>query len=191
MHGSDGSMKLQEAEQIAIEITGLLKQHFLNYTVCGSIRRKQEEVNDVDIVAIPKPISQYHFGDPTLNDTIIKLDSTGSIEAYQMGKRGVSRFLLGDNLKRFFYKGIMIDLYLASSENYSCLTLIRTGSADHNRRLATLAIGKGLKLFANGDGLCTFKMKDDKAVLVNVVQNSEEGILQHLLGRIPKPEERN
>ena len=52
---------------------------------------------------------------------------------------------------------------------------------------------KRLKLFASGKGLCKIKggiYNNEPEEIVKVVENTEDGILQNLLGRIPKPEER-
>jgi len=46
-----------------------------------------------------------------------------------------------------------IDIYFASPATWATLLLIRTGSAENNIRLATLAKKKGWHLAASGDGL--------------------------------------
>ena len=79
----------------------------------------------------------------------------------------------------------MIDLYLATEKTFGTLVLIRTGSAEHNVRLTTLAMGQSMKLKANGDGLV------DRNNEKMVFENTEEGILMKLLGRVPPPEQRN
>lgn len=181
-------MKLNDAYQIAIEIVGNLESHFLEWKICGSIRRKMEEVKDIDIVAVEK--TNYEFGEKTLAARIESIDPTGAAEAKEMGRHGVSRFLNGPSIKRFKYKGIMIDLYLATPDTYSCLVLIKTGSAAHNVRLTTLAMGKGWKLFASGKGLCEVD-PNDREKIIRVIATQEEDILERLLGRVPEPEKRN
>jgi DNA polymerase/3'-5' exonuclease PolX len=186
-------MKLQDAESIAQDLltgNGQLASHFEKWTVCGSIRRKKSEVNDIDIVAIEKPHTRYQFGEPTISQRIKRLDPTGESEAKAMGKQGAARFLDGDKIKRFQYRGMMIDLYLADEKTYGTLVLIRTGSKDHNVRLTTLAMGKGWKLFASGQGLCRVG-KTNRDMILEVIDSTEDGILLKLLGRVPKPEERN
>ena len=178
-------MKLEEANAIAKELimgNGQLATHFSKWTICGSIRRKKPEIKDIDIVAIPKSEDMYNFGDPELNATISILDPEG-----RNGPQDIKRFLLGPKIKRFFYKGIMIDIYLATEDTFSTLCLIRTGSTQHNINLTTLARSKGMKLFADGTGLCRI---DDKDEIINVVATDEDVILMNLLGRIPAPEER-
>src|SRR5579872_2429474 len=104
------SLKLEQAEKIANEILYELAGHILEWKVCGSIRRKKDEVNDIDIVAVQK--TSYQFGEPTLAEHISKLDPAGEAFAKSMGKSGVKRFLNGPSIKRFAYKEMMIDLYI-------------------------------------------------------------------------------
>lgn len=179
------SMKRAEAESIVRDLIigqGDLIDHFKEYKVCGSIRRLKSEVKDIDIVAIPKSEDSYNFGEPELNATISRLDPEG-----QNASPDVKRFLLGPKIKRFLYKGIQIDIYLATKETFSTLCLIRTGSTEHNISLTTLARSKGMKLFANGTGLCRVD-KDDE--IINIVSADEDQILTILLGHVPSPEER-
>ena len=163
--------------------SGHLALHFKKYMICGSIRRMKESVNDIDIVAISKPESEYGFGDKTLDDAISLLHE-GTTD----------KPLLGEKLKRFFYRGISMDIYLANEKTFETLKLIRTGSKEHNIRLTTLARGKGLKLYANGSGLCKIKggiYNNEPEEIMAVVENTEDGILNNLLGRVPEPEQRN
>lgn len=187
-------MKREQAEAIALQLLNHLElaSHFTKYEICGSIRRKKEEVNDIDIVAIPKV--NYAFGEHTLEQDIDFIDDTGKAEAKAMGKSGVKRFLNGESIKRFKYRDIMIDLYLADHENYEVLRLIRTGSAQHNIKLTSIAIGKGMKLFASGAGLWkVIRNPDDpkNPTPIELVSRSENEILKILLGTVPAPEERN
>lgn len=183
-------MKLNDAAQLAGEVCGILGKHFIKILICGSIRRKKEEVNDIDIVAIRKHESEYNFGDPTLEDDIIRLDPFGAKLAKE-GKAKADRFLNGTKIKRFYYKGMMVDLYLADEKTYETLVLVRTGSKDHNVRLTTLARGKGWKLKADGAGLVRTEGEGKNEKIIEYIDTTEAGILQKLLGRVPKPEERN
>lgn len=188
-------MKLQEAESIANDLLtgeGKLATHFSRYEICGSIRRKKEEVNDIDIVAIQK--QQYGFGEADLGNAVEFMDPVGKKHAKEMGKSGVKRFLNGPLIKRFQYKGIMIDLYLGNAENFEVLRLIRTGSERHNIMLTTLAQGKHMKLYASGDGLWNVEPNPDdwkNPKRISLVSQKEDDILQILLGHVPIPEKRD
>lgn len=179
---------IERADVIVKRLMPLLEIHASKIMVCGSIRRKKRFINDIDIVMIQK--KDYAFGDLTLAQTISGIDPDGLSQATALGPSRLSRFSDGNDIKRFMFQGVMIDLYLATEKNFSCLVLIRTGSMLHNKKLTRLAIEKELRLFASGDGLCTWKMVGDKPIPVKVIESTEDGILKYLLGFVPKPEER-
>ena len=178
-------LEFAQADKILLDLLPKLANHADKLTVCGSFRRKKKFLNDIDIVMILK--SNYSFGEPTLGDTILRIDPNGPIEAKNRGKSGVSRFLNGDSIKRFYYQGVMIDIYIANPQNYSCLCLIRTGSTLHNIKLTQLAIKKGMKLFASGEGLWKVDSSGNK---ISQVASTEDEILQELLGKVIPPEAR-
>lgn len=188
-------MILEDAKKICRDLLmnqGQLATHFKNYAVCGSIRRQCETVHDIDIVAIPKPESEYKFGEFSLSTWIEILDPNGFRES-KKGNQDVKRFLNGHAIKRFRYAEAMIDLYLADETTFETLKLIRTGSKQHNIRLTILAREKGLKLFASGKGLCKIRggiYNNEPEEIISVVESTEDGILQYLLKTLPKPEDR-
>ena len=73
-------LKLDEAEHITARLLseGGLQKHLSKFKICGSIRRRKQEVNDIDIVAIPKPESQYSFGEESLSDFVERHQKTPS-----------------------------------------------------------------------------------------------------------------
>jgi len=87
----------------------------------------------------------------------------------------------GKKINRFEYNGIQIDIYYATRANFEVLKLIRTGSAEHNINLCIRAKQKGWKLHADGRGL----MEEEE-----VIDNTERGILEKLLGKYIEPEDR-
>jgi DNA polymerase (family 10) len=178
--------ELKFAEKTANEILSELQSHFIKYQICGSIRRKKPTVGDIDIVAIPK--SEYKFGEERLSNLIRRLDPSGNKISKSLGKSGIKRFLDGDIIKRFNFKGISVDIYLADENTFSTLVLIRTGSKEHNIKLTGIARRKGLKLFASGKGLC---IVDDNDNITKIVSNNENEILSVLLDYIPAPTARD
>jgi len=88
----------------------------------------------------------------------------------------------GDKIVRLSYRGMDIDIYIADDKTYEVLKLIRTGSPGHNIMLCIEAQKRGLKLKADGTGLV------DAAG--NVLDNTESGILEKLLGHYVEPEDR-
>jgi len=141
-------IKLEDAYKIIEELRAddKLEQHILKGQVCGSYRRKKPNVNDLDWVIIPYSEDHYQFGQESLDTTLKRLHE-GNEDQLQLGKK----------IKRFWYKGISIELYIANEKTFQTLILIRTGSKEHNVKLTTLAIQNRLKLYANGSGLCKIK----------------------------------
>ena len=119
-------MQLERAKNIADEVIKRLSPYCQRIEVAGSIRRKKPTVKDVDIVLIPL--------DPwNLTHEIMGLGTTRSA---------------GAKVMRVLYNGIQVGIYFASEETWATLLLIRTGSAENNIRLATLAKKRGWHLAA-------------------------------------------
>ena len=178
-------MKLQKAKELVDELdeNDKLGQHIKYGQVCGSIRRKKANVHDIDWVIVKNPEESYGFGDETLDATIQRISD-----------KNKEKPILGSKIKRFFYKGEQVELYIADEKTFECIMLIRTGSLEHNIRLTNLARAKGLKLFVNGSGLCKIKgglYNNEPEEIVEVIEDTEKGILQNLLGRVPEPEKRD
>jgi DNA polymerase/3'-5' exonuclease PolX len=144
-------MKLEQAQEIVNKIIAINKPEFEKLEVVGSIRRERPEVNDIDFVAIVKPIVIKTF--PEYEKKIIRKTYNGIIN---------------------------FEIYIAKPEEYEVIKLIRTGSKEHNIKLCRLALAKGWKLKANGEGLIT-----DKGVI-----RTEKGILEALLGKYVEPKDR-
>lgn len=170
---------MQLADELESEAN--LGQHIFMGQICGSIRRQKDVVKDIDWVMIQKDESEYEFGDESLDQTIIKLH------------KGPEPPKLGKKFKSFMYYGIQVELYLADEKTFETLVLIRTGSKEHNIKLTMLARNKQLKLFASGKGLCKVKggiYNNEPEEIMEVVENTENGILVNLLGKYVMPEKR-
>jgi len=59
----------------------------------------------------------------------------------------------GGKIRSYIFKGAQIDFNFATTQTWGTLLLVRTGSKEHNIRLASLAKGRGWKLHASGEGL--------------------------------------
>ena len=152
---------LQRAKAIGENIVKKLQPHCEKIEIAGSIRRKRPWVHDIDLVIIPKDLWRVHS------------------ELMRLGTMRMS----GTKLLRIKNDQIPIDVYFANPETWATLLLIRTGSAQNNIRLASIAKAKGWHLHANGDGL-----KDEEGNLLG--GESERSIYEALELPWQEPEER-
>jgi len=153
---------LERAEKIAEAVVKRLSPYCQKIEVAGSIRRRKEWVQDIDLVLIPSDLWNLHH------------------EIMGLGQMRMS----GGKILRVMVGSTQVDIYIASEETWATLLLIRTGSVENNIRLATLAKKKGWHLAASGDGL--FDERGQR-----VAGDSEESIYKALKLPWQEPEERS
>lgn len=125
-------MKYQEALKIAEETLEQLRPHCHRCEIAGSIRRKKDEVKDIEIVAIPKP---YDIG-------LLESGITTVVNKWKM----VKGKLPCKYTQRILPQGIKLDLFFADEINWGYIYAIRTGSAEYSHNvLAKAWCRKGLK----------------------------------------------
>lgn len=144
-------MELEKAKAIAERVKALLEPVCWEVVVAGSIRRRRPLVNDIDLVLVPK--------DRYAVDSILMT----------LGKVRMS----GMKMARVQMDSISLDVYYATPETLATLLLIRTGSAENNIKLCTIAKNRGWHLSVSGDGL--FNEKRER-----IAGDSEESIYEAL-----------
>ncbi|MBA7700937.1 hypothetical protein ES703_109663 [subsurface metagenome] len=156
-------MELERAQKIAEGVVGGLAQYCERerIEVVGSIRRKRPQVNDIDLVLVPRDRDALDH------------------RLMQLGKLKMS----GLKIARIQMEEITLDVYYATPETWATLLLIRTGSKENNIRLATLAKKKAWHLAASGDGL--FNERGQR-----IAGDTEESIYEALGLRYEEPWER-
>jgi len=117
-----GKIELGRAEKTAEAIIQRLRPYCWDIEVAGSIRRRKEWVNDIDLVLIPRDLWNLHH----------EIAALGSV---RMSGNKIMRVDMGD---------AQVDMYFCESETWGITLLVRTGSADHNIKLAAMAKKKGL-----------------------------------------------
>jgi DNA polymerase/3'-5' exonuclease PolX len=128
------------AHAIARKIVAELKPACDRIEVVGSLRRGKPTVHDIDIVLLPKLQSG-----PSLEIVLSGLIQRGSLTPVR-GKDKIRSFVATKT-------GVPVDIYVATEETWATLLLIRTGSKEHNIKLARRALDLGMKLRASGDGI--------------------------------------
>jgi DNA polymerase (family X) len=152
--------------------------------IVGSLRRRREIVNDIDVLVIPKTVvvpDSSLFGGTTqvnlLDAQLSQLNSAGRLGMERNGPR-IKRCYMScdDDL-------IGIDLYIATPATWWTLLLIRTGSRAHNIWLAAMAAECHMQLKADGSGII-----DPSGRLIQI--QSEEHIFEILGVPYRPPQER-
>jgi DNA polymerase (family 10) len=147
-------MRLEDALPKAEKVRAVLQPLCERVCIAGSIRRLKSEVNDIDIVALPKSLDlpgalggTAHFSESQVwKDLIPKA----------LVKWGLRLEASGQELLRLSFPltALQVDIYRARAETWGVILLVRTGSKEHNVKLCTLARSKRLKLSAN-EGVVT------------------------------------
>lgn len=152
-------LKLKDATELAEQIVRHFTQDFPTSVerieVCGSYRRKENYINDIDVVLIPK-------------DSSMIADAINSIGNLSGGSKKITGII---EIPKFIgkSKGMNIDIYVATELDYGAQVLTWTGSKRFNIRCRAIAKSKGLKL--NQYGL----YKNDI-----LISSTESGILTEL-----------
>lgn len=155
-------MELERAQKIAAEVIKRLSPYCQKIEVAGSVRRQKPTVRDIDLVLIPKDLWNLHS------------------ELMELGQLKMS----GKKIMRVMVGSTQVDIYVADEDTWATLLLIRTGSAENNIRLATLAKKRVWHLAASGDGL--FDENGER-----IAGDSEESIYEALGLPWQEPWERN
>ncbi len=168
----------QMAHAVARRIVDELRPACDRIEIAGSLRRGSNTVHDVDIVLLPKEGREgFSLESSTLLEGLIgQLVARGSLTPVR-GKEKIKCFVATKT-------GIPVDVYVAKRETWATLLLIRTGSKEHNIKLAQRAKELGMKLRASGDGI-----EHVNGDLLRV--NAEEEIFALLSLPYLRPEERS
>lgn len=129
-------MILSDAKLIAERVMDQLRPHCERIAIAGSIRRKKQEVKDIEIVAIPKP---YETG----------LFESGIATVVNKWQK-VKGDLPCKYTQRILPDGIKLDLFFAEPGNWGLIYAIRTGSAEYSHKV--LAAGWVKKGYHSMDG---------------------------------------
>lgn len=126
-----------EVEPLAFKILIEIEPFCEKVQIAGSIRRRKDTINDIDIVVLPKAHDSW------IN--IIKfLRYEFDAVTEKQGEKLATLYVPFASKQGQGY--VQLDLYKASQSTWGILLLVRTGSAMHNVHLCNLALAKGLRL---------------------------------------------
>lgn len=161
-------MLLANARPIALQICERLRPYCDRCEIAGSVRRRKPDVGDIEIVCIPKELTEC-----TLFGPAGKTRDSGFVEVcLTMGEVRKGDPWAGRYIQIQHRAGIQVDLFTATRHNWGLIYAIRTGSARFSHKV--LARGWVRAGYHSIDGmLCT------KAYKVSV---REEADLFDLIG---------
>jgi DNA polymerase (family 10) len=143
-------VKLEEAQVLAEQVRVTLEPLCERVVIAGSIRRQKPEVNDIDLVTLPKCAERSSFLDCNYKVRVSETEVWLTLFPSVLKKWGLKVDALGPELLRFsrIEDGFQVDVYRARPETWGVILLVRTGSKQHNVKLCSLARSKGLMLSA-------------------------------------------
>jgi DNA polymerase/3'-5' exonuclease PolX len=172
------------AHEIAEDFINQISAACDRIEIVGSLRRLKVGVNDIDILAIPRFIQADDdtlFGEPVQENQLDKHLSELCLS------RDLDLDANGSKIKRFLKTvdgdTVPIDLYIATEQTWWTLLLIRTGSRNHNVKLARRAMELQMHLKADGSGLLT-----SSGSIIPIA--SEEEVFHHLRLEYRPPDDR-
>jgi DNA polymerase/3'-5' exonuclease PolX len=134
---------------VAKELCAALKPACERLIVAGSLRRRREEVGDVEIVYIPRfetgpvPGDLFAHAWQNLADFVIAGMLARGVIAKRESIRGTTAFGEKNKLMVHLASGIPVDLFSATAENWFNYLVCRTGPKESNTRIAEAAKAKG------------------------------------------------
>jgi len=153
--------------------------------VVGSVRRQRPEVNDIDIVVMPRVPRDENW-----NEIAKALKHAHRMSQIKKGPKLMTFAHYNDapDLLRPRDPDYTIDIYNATPETWGILVLVRTGSKEHNVKLCSLALSKGMKLSA-AEGVLK-QVESFPSMMKVVASKTEEDIFAALGIPFVEPEDR-
>lgn len=157
------ALTLREAQIEARCILDVLAPHCDRIEVAGSIRRGKPFVNDIEIVCIPKrettPAPTDMFGEPIGPAKVVNTPAFAAAVRVLATEVVKGDPVSGRYVQFITANGVKVDLFMAVPENWGYIFLIRTGSADFSKMIATrwTQLGyKGVDGFLVRNGITCF-----------------------------------
>lgn len=126
---SSEGMERGEASKTILPLLKEASNQGIQYTVCGSLRRKKERINDVDILILFSDIEKWKSLIDKVSDTV-----------HRSGERDID----------FIYKGMEINLRSIDQDEWGAGMLFFTGPDSFNVYMRKLAKERGWKLTRYG-----------------------------------------
>jgi len=173
---------------VAKELCDALAPACDRLVVAGSLRRRKATVGDVEILYVSKreerPVDLFTTAPASLADDVIDDLLRAGVLAKRLSKTGVPAWGPLNKLAIHTASGIPVDLFAATPESWWNYLVCRTGGAESNRRIASLAQRQGLRWNPYGVGFA--RLADGEIVAVG----SEQAVFEAVGLRYEEPWER-
>lgn len=144
---------LEAAQAVADALVTLLAPECERIEVAGSVRRKKPTVGDVEILFIPKRDKDLLGESSTARtDAIFREILATGVIAKRPSKSGAFAWGEMNKLGIHVGTGIPVDFFTATEANWFNYLVCRTGPAESNMKIATIARGEGWKWSPYGAG---------------------------------------
>ncbi len=143
----------------AEEMVDCLSGYCERVMIAGSLRRKREEVNDIELLYVPKftritnPNDMFNTVEVDLASQFLDGLLKANLLAKRPNKNGVFAWGPKNKLGIHVPSGIAVDFFATDKEKWWVALVIRTGGKDTNLKLTTGAQRKGRSLNAYGYGV--------------------------------------
>lgn len=156
-------MKVRFPHEAALKVAGELLEHLTplcdRVVIAGSLRRKKNEVGDVEIVYVPRfiewPNPEDIFRQPVATncvDHILRLLIDAGIIAQRLNSAGFTAWGASNKLAVHRASGIPVDFFATSLPCWWNYLVCRTGGARTNTAIASSARERGWKWNPTSEG---------------------------------------
>lgn len=136
-------MNLDRAEALATRVKARLAPHCERIEIAGSIRRRREWVNDIDLVILPRAGERETIQAQIRSGCGVEVEGPQNC-IYRMPPKPNSGGYEWIQLDIFFARPAQQDLLGSTPGNFGTLLVCRTGSKEHNIWLVEHAKRQGL-----------------------------------------------
>ena len=124
---------LAEAQDVASELVAHLGPVCDRLQVAGSIRRRVEQVGDIELLCVPRISRSWSGGD--MLERRLADDLYDRLLQKRLGKGGRTTYGPKNKLLVHVPSSIPVDIFTTDARNWGMAMVVRTGSADFNIQL--------------------------------------------------------
>ena len=145
------------AETVATSLITHLVDACERVQVAGSIRRRRQDVGDIELLCVPLQDQKDLWGNPlpvqhshdAVTQRVQELISTGFL-ALRVSEEGKTAFGAQNKLLVHLATGIPVDVFSVPPENWGMALLVRTGPADFCKEVMSTFLTRGMQGHAYG-----------------------------------------